>query len=71
MGSLWFANPRIAALTTSPGSDRIAAVQRSGSPARCRLSQRIGLTLNGIQVIPMTHHVECVALLEKADSDLR
>ena len=35
----------------------------------CR--QRVALTLRPIDLIPMTHHVECVALLEKTGSDLR
>ncbi len=34
-------------------------------------SQTIARTLSAIYVFPMTHHVECVALLEKAGSDLR
>jgi len=35
----------------------------------CR--QTIALTLRSLRVFPMTHHVECVALLEKTDPDLR
>jgi hypothetical protein len=31
----------------------------------------IAPTLSRIGVFPMTHHVECVALLEKIGSDLR
>ena len=34
-------------------------------------SQTIALTLRVMYVFPMTHHVECVALLEKTGSDLR
>lgn len=34
-------------------------------------SQTIALTLRPIDLFPMTHHVECVALLEKTGSDLR
>ncbi len=33
-------------------------------------SQRIALTLRPIDLFSMTHHVECVALLERSDSDL-
>ena len=37
----------------------------------CSQSHRIALTLRLIDLFPMTHHVECVALLEKTGSDLR
>ena len=30
----------------------------------CSQSQTIALTLSPVGVFPMTHHVECVALLE-------
>ncbi len=33
--------------------------------------QTIALTLRPIDLFPMTHHVECVALLTKIGSDLR
>ena len=33
--------------------------------------QTIALTLSAIDAFAMTHHVECVALLEKASSALR
>ena len=34
-------------------------------------SQAIALTLWPIELFPMTHHVECVALLTKTGSELR
>ena len=33
----------------------------------CSQSHRIALTLRPIDVFPMTHHVECVALLVPVD----
>jgi hypothetical protein len=37
----------------------------------CGQSHRIALTLRPIDVFPMTHHVECVALMEKGGPHLR
>jgi hypothetical protein len=47
-----------------PGQRPISYDERS-----CR--QGIALTLSTLRVLPMAHHVECVALLEKTGSDLR
>lgn len=47
----------------------IVAGQRLVWPDVGSQSQPIALTLNAIYVFPVTHHVECVALLEKAGSD--
>ncbi|MEU4452993.1 hypothetical protein AB0F44_16795 [Nocardioides sp. NPDC023903] len=44
----------------------IIAGQRNSLPQEGRRSQRIAFTLASIKVFPMTHHVEAVALLEKA-----
>lgn len=49
----------------------IAAGQRPPSPPEPSRPQGIALTLRIISVFPMTHHVECVALLTKTGSDLR
>lgn len=37
----------------------------------CPQSHTIALTLGPIDLFPMTHHVECVALLEQAGADPR
>ena len=44
---------------------RKSAGQRAVSSAGRSCRQRIALTLKSIGAFPMTHHVECVALLEK------
>ncbi len=49
----------------------IAAGQRLVSSDERSCRQRIAFTLNPMCAFPMTHHVECVALLEKTGSDLR
>ena len=38
---------------------------------QCSQSQMIAFTLRPFDVFPMTHHIECVALLERTGSDLR
>jgi hypothetical protein len=43
----------------------IAAVQRLVCSHERSCRQRIALTLRIIGVFPMTHHVECVALLTR------
>lgn len=44
----------------------IAAGQRPVSPPERSRPQRIGVTLRTVGGFPMTHHVECVALLESS-----
>ncbi len=66
MGSLWFAIALSGVLTTQASQSSISAGQKAFSPVVCRQSQTIALTLRPIYVLPMTHHVECVALLEPA-----
>ena len=43
----------------------IAAGQRPFAACTGNCSQRIAFTLRARDLFPMTHHVECVALLEK------
>ena len=71
MGSLCFAKARNTAPTPAVPEDGIAAGQRPVSPPERSRPQWIAFTLVIIGVFPMTHHVECVALLEKTGSDLR
>ena len=52
-------------------SGDIPAGQRPVSSHERSCRQRIALTLRTICVFPMTHHVKCVALLEKTGSDPR
>lgn len=46
----------------------IAAGQRPVWPDGCSHSHTIALTLSRINVFPMTHHVECVALFVPAQA---
>ena len=48
------------------GSGGKSAGQRLVSSDERSCRQRIALTLSTIGVFPMTHHVECVALLTRA-----
>jgi hypothetical protein len=48
-----------------------AAGQRLVSTAERSRRQRFAFTLRTVGVFPMTHHVECVALLTKSGSGLR
>lgn len=63
LGSLSFAITR----TGTPGPARvqngIAAGHELVPPHERRRPQRIALTLSAMNLFPMTHHVECVALL--------
>ncbi|HEY9566177.1 MAG TPA: hypothetical protein VIR30_20645 [Nocardioides sp.] len=58
-------------LSPTDASVDIIAGQRNSLAQEGRRSQRIAFTLATIKVFPMTHHVECVALLTKTGSDLR
>jgi hypothetical protein len=49
----------------------IAAGQRQVCSDERSWRQRMALALRTIGAFPMTHHVECVALLEKTGPDLR
>jgi hypothetical protein len=59
------------------GADAIGVPgnKAAGQPLVCShersCCQRIALTFRIVGVFSMTHHVECVALLEKTGSDLR
>jgi hypothetical protein len=55
---------------TRVAGDEPAGRRRVSSHER-RCPQTIALTLRTIRVFPMTHHVECVALLERTGSDLQ
>ena len=65
MGSLCFAKPRNSAPAPAVLEHGIAAGQRPVSPSKRRRPQRIASTLRTVGVFPMTHHVECVALLRR------
>jgi hypothetical protein len=71
MGSLWFAKARNLAPAPAVPEDGIAAGQRPVPPPARSRSQRIALTLSPIGGFPMTHHVECVALLTRSGSGRR
>lgn len=71
MGSLCSAKARNPAPPPAVPEDGIAAGQRPVSPPEHSRPQRIAPTLSAVDVFPMTHHVECVALLTKTRSDLR
>jgi hypothetical protein len=71
LGSLSFAKPRNE-VPLSPGvQNGIAAGHGLVRPHERRRTQSIAPTLRATNDFPMTHHVECVALLEKTGSDLR
>ena len=63
MGSLRFASTLSGVLTTSDLSGGIAAGQRAVSPVGGSQPHTTALTLRPIDVFPMTHHVECAALV--------
>ena len=71
MGSLSFAIARNWTLTTAGVKNDIAAGQGLVRPHARGRPQTIALRLTVMYVFPMTHHVECVALLTKSGSDLR
>ncbi len=52
-------------LTTSERTSGIVAGQGPVRSDVVSQSQTVALTLSAIQVFPMTHHVECVAVLER------
>ncbi len=70
-GSVSFAKARNTAPVPAVPEDGIAAGQRPVSPPERSRPQRIALTLILVGVFPMTHHVECVALLTQTGSHLR
>jgi len=65
LGSLSFAKARNTAPAPAVPEDGISAGQRMVSPPERSRPQRISVTLRAPGVFPMTHHVECVALLER------
>lgn len=65
MGSLSFANAFNAAPPSSTAQMSITAGQGLVSPGERSRSQPVAVTLTVMYVFPMTHHVECVALLTK------
>lgn len=71
MGSLSFASTRNWVPPSPDVESSIGAGHRLVRPLVRRRPQRIAPTLRVMYVFPMTHHVECVALLEKSGSDLR
>lgn len=68
LGSLSFANAFNPARPPSTGQMGITAGQRLVSPVARSRSQALAVTLTAMYVFPMTHHVECVALLEPVTS---
>ena len=71
MGSLWFATGRNRVLAPVEAQSDVAAGQRMDLTQESSRSLTIAFTLATIKAFPMTHHVECVALLTKAGSDPR
>lgn len=71
LGSLSCANAFNAALPPSTGEMGITAGQRLVSPVERSRSQALAVTLTAMYVFPMTHEIECVALLEQTASDVR
>ena len=71
MGSLWFTSGCNRVLAPAEASGYIVAGQRIGVAHDGGQSQRLAFTLAHLEVFPMTHHVEAVALLGKTNSDLQ
>ena len=65
LGSLWFTKHRSRVLPPAEVQDDVTAGQRIVLAHEGRQSQRIAFALASIKAFPMTHHVECVALLAK------
>ncbi len=71
MGSLWFAKARNLAPAPAIPEHGIAAGHTPVLPSERSRPQRLAHTLRTTDGLPMTSHVECVALLVKSDSGLR
>ena len=71
LGSLSFAKPRNGVPPSPDVQNGIAAGQGLVRLHERKRAQRIAVTLRVMYASPMTHHVECVALLTRSGPDLR